>query len=206
MIGLFISMLCILASLSLYKTLIHVAAETKVDTLHDGQLASAMLTAQMEVQSAGYGIDGADADDVYINPTAGQAQFLWRYFDGTNFQCKGLTETALTENEVTYRVLTLQTVVSGCNETAVLSGLTWTDKAILGRWNTGNTLAAYLVDNSTLFNFALTTTTCSPYGSSNGESHMQVTVSAPSSALLNEVANATVNTFNFCLSNIYPPA
>ena len=41
LIGLLISVLCILASLTLYKSLVRVAADTKVDSSYDGQLAAA---------------------------------------------------------------------------------------------------------------------------------------------------------------------
>ena len=57
MIGLLVSVVGILASLSLYKTLVAVATEAKIDAMHDGQLATTLLAIQLKVQNAGFGLD-----------------------------------------------------------------------------------------------------------------------------------------------------
>jgi Tfp pilus assembly protein PilW len=216
LIGLLISMLCILASLSLYKTLIHVAAESKLDSNHDGQLAAASLVMQMEVQSAGYGIANADADDVVVNvPTAGEKRLLWRYStdNGSTFLCRGLHEFSETTNGQTFRILRVIRVASGCNGTGALTSFTWdTPVSVLGRWmvvNNGVTqsgLPQYLTTNATLFGFSLATASCSPYGVAGtaAANHLQLTVTAPSSASLAGAVGVALNTYNYCLANTYP--
>ncbi len=59
MIGLVISSLSILAMLSLYRNLVHQAADSIVHSNLDGQVAAGLLTAQIELQSAGFGIASA---------------------------------------------------------------------------------------------------------------------------------------------------
>jgi Tfp pilus assembly protein PilV len=216
LIGLLISMLCILASLSLYKTLIHVAAESKIDSNHDGQLAAASLVMQMEVQSAGYGIANANTNDIVVNvPAAGEKRLLWRYStdNGATFLCRGLHEYSETANSQTYRVLRVIKVSAGCNGTAALTSFTWnTQLSVLGRWivvNNGVTasgLPQYLTDNSTLFGFTLATASCSPYGVSGttAVNHLQLTVTAPGAARLAGATGVTLNTYHYCLANTYP--
>jgi type II secretory pathway pseudopilin PulG len=215
LIGLLISMLCILASLSLYKTLIRVAAESKLDSLHDGQLAAASLVIQMEVQSAGFGIENAGVNDVMMRaPAAGELQLLWRYrkADG-NFECRGLHESALTENGENFRLLRVIRVASGCNDTAALDTFDWsTQVSVLGRWRVYDDGAAdlgldkHIADNGTLFNFSISTVACNPYGAigSEAENHLQLQVTAPSSARLQGAAGVGLNTYDFCLPNTYP--
>lgn len=220
LIGLLISVLCILASLTLYKSLIRVAADSKMDSMHDGQLAAASLVIQMEVQSAGYGIASADADDVMEHiPTAGERQLLWRYIPngGTTYECRGLHEYSETETisgvTATFRVLRVVKVASGCNGTAALNTFTWgTLVSVLGRWRVyddgvaAQGLDKYVADNSTLFDFSFTTTACNgSYGAvTNAVNHLQLQVTAPGSARLQGATGVDVNKYDFCLPNTYP--
>lgn len=219
LIGLLISVLCILASLTLYKTLIRVATESRLDSQHDGQLAAASLVIQMEVQSAGYGIDNAGAAHVIENiPAAGQRQLLWRYNNSGTFECRGLHETALvenagTENEATYRVLRVIKVSAGCNGTAALNTFNWdTQVSVLGRWRVyddgaaGLGLDKYIADNNTLFDFTVSTGSCTAFGASAGtpESHLRLQVTVPSSANLQGAVGVGVTQYDYCLANTYP--
>jgi Tfp pilus assembly protein PilW len=220
LIGLLISVLCILASLTLYKSLIRVATESKLDSMHDGQLAAAALVIQMEVQSAGYGITGADADDILVRiPATGERQLLWRYTldNGTTFECRGLHESSMTEsNGDKYRVLRVIKASSGCNGTVALGTLNWnTQLSVLGRWRefddgvADQGLDKYLSTNSTLFSFSVPSTpvACNTtYGAiaSPTVNHLQLRVTAPSSANLQGAAGLPVNTYDFCLPNTYP--
>ena len=213
LIGLLISVLCILASLTLYKNLIDVATESKLDSSHDGQLASALLVMQLEVQSAGYGIEAANFDHlVKHTPATGKIQLLWRFSPdgGTTFECRGFREEPL-EDEGTFRVLELIKANSGCNATASLSGLTWTKVAVLGRWRVVDDGVAdagldyYITTNKTLFNFQLADAMCSPYGASASatENHALLVITAPGSATLQGAPGITASEHKFCLPNIY---
>lgn len=215
LIGLLISVLCILASLTLYKTLIRVATESKLDSMHDGQLAAASLVIQMEVQSAGFGIENAGSSDVLVRiPTAGERQVLWRYKKPDNtFECRGLHELPLTENEVNYRVLRVVRVAAGCNGTVALGTLDWsTQVSVLGRWRVFDDgvadlgLDKHIATNNTLFNFSISTVACNSYGATGSatENHLQLRVTAPSSAALQGATGVGDNTYDFCLPNTYP--
>lgn len=61
MVGLMISIVAALAVLTLYRSLVARAVEGTQRANQDGYIASATLTAQMELQGAGYGIGSAAA-------------------------------------------------------------------------------------------------------------------------------------------------
>lgn len=215
LIGLLISMMSILASLTLYKNLLHVATESKIDTLYDGQLASALSVMQVELQSAGYGIDGANGDDVvrvFTSASGGTdatLALLWRYHDGTNFVCRGVLEHTNTITDTdgdsrSVRELTLRKVDSGCDETTALTSMTWSDDSLLARWPMIATLKTYLSSNNTIFSFTLNSGPCSPFGVTSGEEHLQVSVLSPSSTTLNRADTSARNDFVYCLPNTYP--
>lgn len=206
LVGLFISMLCILGSLTLYKNLIQVATESKIDTLHDGQLAAAMLTMQLELQSAGYGIENAGVNDVVKHRvsggTANTIELLWRFNDGT-VQCRGLKEDAVTDSEtgLVYRVLNLRQVSSGCNTTTNLTSMTWENHAVLAQWPVVAGLKPYIDTHGTLLDFDVAPVACSPFGAMDQQPHLRAQISAPSSAVLNGVPDAQVTRYDFCLPN-----
>lgn len=218
LIGLLISVLCILGSLTLYKNLIQVATESKLDSNHDGQLASAMLIVQLEVQSAGFGIDTPAADSIIrYQPSSNEIQLLWRYSSdgGTTFECRGLVEEEDTTDGV-FRVLKLVKVESGCDGATLLSDLTWETAnplAVLGRWrvvddgsDTGVGLDGYITTNGTMFDFELTPNfTCNPYGAnpSASDAHLLLAVLVPSSAYLHGATGMGVTRYEYCLPNIY---
>lgn len=211
LIGLLISMLCILASLTLYKNLIHVAADTKVDALHDGQLAASLLTAQKEVMTAGFGISDADASDIVkvtvpaTELTPGTVSLLWRYDESGTTKCRGLVEENITRNSLNYRTLKIVEPVSGCNEVVDLSVLVWSSEvAILGQWPVIGALATYIDSNDTLIDFEITEQDCSPFGTVDLERHLSVKISAPSSAELNGATSIAENAYEYCLPNTYP--
>lgn len=228
MIGLLISVLCILGSLTLYKNLIQVATESKLDSNHDGQLASAMLIVQLEVQSAGFGIETPTTPSIVINnPEAGKTQLLWRFLkDGTidEYECRGLHEEEDTTNGV-FRVLKVIKVDGTCDESIPLENFTWETDTVLGRWrvvengsDTGMGLDGYITTNGTMFNFALSPSPvmCNPYGANNAadDLHAFLTITVPGSAYLHGAADTAtpeitealteaLTEYKYCLPNIY---
>jgi hypothetical protein len=220
MIGLLISVLCILGSLTLYKNLIQVATESKLDSNHDGQLASAMLVIQLGVQNAGFGIETPTTPSIVINnPEAGKTQLLWRFLkDSTpTYECRGLHEEEDTTNGV-FRVLKVIKVDGTCDESTPLENFTWdTDNpvTVLGRWrvvengsDTGMGLDGYITTNGTMFNFALSPSPvmCNPYGANSAADglHAFLTISVPGSAHLQGATDMGVTQYEYCLTNIYP--
>lgn len=204
LVGLFISMLCILGSLTLYRNLIQVATESKIDTLHDGQLSAAMLTMQLELQAAGYGIENAGVNDVVRRKTDGSTdtiELLWRFNDDT-YQCRGLKEDAVTDAEtgLIYRVLTLRQA-SDCSGTMALTSMNWDEQAVLAQWPVVAGLRSYIETNGTLLDFDIAAVSCSPFGAMEAQPHLRVQISAPSSAVLNGVPGAQFNRYDYCLPN-----
>lgn len=218
LIGLLISVLCILGSLTLYKNLIHVATETKLDSNHDGQLASAMLVIQLEVQSAGFGIDSPTSASILRHvPATGELQLLWRFTTdgGTTYQCRGLYEQS--DEQGPYRKLSLIKVDAGCDAGTALNTLTWntsTPVTILGKWRVVDDevddigLDDYIADHGTMFDFELTQKACNPFNlngvATDVRGHLTVTV--PGSAFLQGAADMAATEYEYCLPNIPPAA
>lgn len=228
LIGLFISMLCILAGLTLYKNTLVLSTSSKIDAQHDGQIAAALLTLQLELQNAGYGAAPADGPHAVsdslpmtFNGAAITVPLLaWRYSSNldTVFTCRGALEFPSTDitTGITYRNLALITLntADGCTSNAALKPLGWlaasasdAKTTIIGRWPVFEELAVYLqTAPQRLFTFgALTAATCSPYGALiSTEQHLQVTITAPSGATLNGASGAVDHSGTFCLLNTYP--
>jgi hypothetical protein len=201
MIGLLVSMVCILSSLTLYKNLVQVSAEAKIDTLHDGQLAGALLTLQLEIQNAGYQIANAGDTDVVRRVNGTSLELLWRYND-SGFRCRGLIESAVVDNGMTYRVLNLVEAVAGCDGAVVLTTLDWSPVvASLGRWPVREGLATYMTGRTSMLDITIAPIACSPYGAVIPEDHLMVTISGPSSSRVNIGASGAMTTFKYCLMN-----
>ncbi len=205
LIGLLISVLCILASLTLYKSLVRVAADTKVDSSYDGQLAAAMLTVQMEVQNTGYGMTFKPGD--FLKREEEKAvELLWRYKSGNDFTCRSLQELSEgADGSLKHHKLSLREATAGCTESSNLLSITaWKEISALGRWPVVKKVEEYLTQkttvNKTLLDFSFVRTACSPFGALPPASRLILTVSAPSSALLNGT-EVSPNEFTFCLPN-----
>ena len=77
MVGVLISLLTIAAMVSIYRVLIDVSGNASRSAQRDGQLASALLTAQIEMQRAGFGITPGEAGVLAILDDG--RQIVWRY-------------------------------------------------------------------------------------------------------------------------------
>lgn len=118
MIGLVISLITISAMLVLYKTMIEVSANASRSALRDGQVSAALLAAQMDLQSAGFGVPAADALTSKLGVREAGKEVVWRYkaeLADAGFVCSGLR---LVDGEGLYR-FTPKT----CSDVAVVS---WT--------------------------------------------------------------------------------
>lgn len=209
MVGLFISMLCILAGLTLYKSTVRLSTDAKISAQLDGQITSALLTLQLELQNAGYRVADANADDVVLTTHGGSQVLAWRYNDGTNYICRGAKEFG-TASDIKFRNLALITA-DGCTETVDLTSLDWAPTGdgkttVLGQWPViGAELSAYITSNTNLFQFSTPTlVSCSPYGALTSAEHLQVTIKAPSSAKLNDATGAIDHSTTVCLLNTHP--
>ncbi len=158
MVGTVISMVGILALLFIYKDLVHTSVTALSGAKLDGQIASAQLTMQKELQTAGFGIDQAkagthlillrtaslNAGNVLLGspqsfPPIDQAQpngdhegnaLIWSYREtiGGSVKCAGL----LIEKDTSTERIQLSRLQSlgGCTQALSQSGITW-EKTIL---------------------------------------------------------------------------
>lgn len=209
MIGTVFSMLTILAMLALYKNLIQVSVEAIQDANHDGGLASAMLTAQLELQSAGFGMSEDFDQIVFLHKTASTNAILWYYkpspLTTNQKQCVGLIERQHpADDKKQFRTLTLLKQPN-CNlalnsPAAASPNAGWesvTDLAVLKKPD----------PDQNLLQFVKKTETCSGnYSSSTEGNHQQIEITALSSSALNNIDEDQLKIiYTICLLNISAP-
>ncbi len=191
LIGMLISLFCIGGSLTLYKNLVRVAAETQTDATYDGQLALSMLTARLELQNAGFGIPGPGTTHIATQTSASNSSLYWRYKIGNQYFCKGLRDIAVGSNR---ELRLIDASTNSCTENVALNTLTYTTSQTLGEFkNFANPVVS----------FAVSARSCWPYGVGKIAPHYQVVISANTAA---KQFNAAISesTYTYCLPNIYP--
>lgn len=201
MVGLLLAMIGILAGMTLYKSMVQTSIQTRNDALQDGQLASAMLTLQLELQSAGYGIPtgGAAAHVQRVNNT-----IYWRYIVNGATQCKGFQIQDLDNN--TRRELQLLKIKDGtnpCNTTDALNAFQWETASVVAEFR------ASIAANADIpvITLELANGQCFPYGMSTAALHPIVTIIADNAAIsaAKKAGGAAPNNpfrYDFCLSNL----
>jgi hypothetical protein len=193
MVGLLVSVIGILASLTLYKTLVTVAVDAKTDALHDGQLATTLLAIQLRIQNAGFGLENNSAN-ILIDEVNDQKNVYWRYkLDGI-IKCEGLRRGRVTRNGSNYLTLNLLNVSgSGCNDTSSLTALPWV---------AGATLSAFRETVSQVIDFNLVKQTCSPYGIDEMGQYYMFVLSGKTAANMVGALHADDTVYKLCLQNI----
>ena len=95
LIGLLIAMLCIIAVLSSYRTIVKTGVESRVAATHDAQLQTGLTTAQIFLQNAGFGLEGLNnllsEADIQVESQSISA-LLWRYKSNDKIICQGLAD------------------------------------------------------------------------------------------------------------------
>lgn len=204
MVGLLLSMISILAAFTLYKSLVQVSIESRTDALQDGQLASAMLSLQLEVQSAGYGI-ASDEPGTHVQLVAGPPQTLyWRYKEaGATFVCRGF-QIQDVENNTRRRLQLLALPAANCNASGVLSSLpNWAVSTVLAEFRASEAAGASLPAIA----ITLAAQECFPYGMGEAAEHQMVTITADNAARRAAVDEGTAApnapvVHSFCLPNL----
>lgn len=207
LVGLVISMLCIIAVLSAYRTMVKAGVESRVASTHDTQLQSGLTTAQMFLQNAGFGLDGSShflqsgtISVKYKNINA----VLWRFKDGSTVICQGLADIVSADNKKRSFVLLngfLDDTETNCSETENLSStnIKWKVKANLAE------LEDYSSDKSNpkQIDFEQSTANCTPFGAGDPDvntQHPLVTIMAQTST--QKVAGLGQIKVPVCLVNI----
>jgi Tfp pilus assembly protein PilW len=190
MIGMLISMIGVLAGFILYQNMVKVTLQTRTDAAQDGQLASAMLSLQLELQSAGFGIDSATNPGPHLVLVGGPPQVLyWRYLEISATPaaapvCKAFrVEDKEVEGETRRQLQLLDPITpSSCTLVAPLAGLA-------GGWEATTVLAEFrqsekALDVKSLPVISITSApaNCYPYGLGVAGTYHMVTISVDGAA------------------------
>ncbi len=194
LIGMLISIFSVLSILALYKNLVTVSISASSDASHDGQVATALVTAQLELQNAGYGI--ANADGLHLNTNANGTEIRWRYYDNGAYQCRLIREIVIDANT---RKLEFFEADKNCDATSELSSVAWKSLSVLTRISRTEAIPEQI------FTFSVATTKCSPYGVGATDKHLVVSMSAIGSAdFHNTTSDITATSYSLCLISTHP--
>jgi len=183
LVGLAISMLCLMALLALFRTVIHTSVDARKSSILDTQLQNSLTTIQVLTQNAGFGYPASSIPNIVevasiTNVTTNKA-ILWRLDDDIK------TTTASICQGITYTENALILLKSRCSYNLPLAtGSTWEKDSTLASFPTGTTITFELKDQI-----------CAPYGSAiiTGTKVLNITASD---------STGTTIKFPVCLSNI----
>lgn len=188
MIGLLISLLCLIALVTIFRAVMVNSVDSRQSSKQQTQIYNGFTVAQILAQSAGFGFSSGTNVLIAPNPLQldggitvdNRQSALWRYYStlgNTNtLTCQGIASII---NNDQNKLVVLKTAADGCAQTASLNSLKWSVDRVL----------AVLPSTATIA-FALTTELCTPYGVGKVANHPKLTISA----------NST--NFPICLSNI----
>lgn len=159
LVGLVISMLCMIIMLMLFKQLMHVSLNSSQDAEYDAQLQSGMLSAQKYMQNAGYG--SGKSSDIAIGSYSGNPAVFWLFVKEIGatpiaYQCQGIGEEISTENnQKVHRLVLLKK--NACGTTEAITAGTWVkDQPIVVIKNTAA---------APIYQFNMSSgTACTPFG------------------------------------------
>lgn len=164
MIGLVISVLCMIMMLMLFKQLSHIAMSSSQDAENDSQLQTGILVIDKLVQNAGYGSlnnSGGtnNTGDIGIGTFAGNPALVWRYVPDpdtsiTTYKCEGIGEEITTEGNHKIHKLFLLKRACG-NSTTITSGNWVVDQPIMSIKTT---------TSSPIYAFSMSSENCTPFG------------------------------------------
>ncbi len=210
MLSLVITLVSALVSLNLYVYNVRAVESIRTATTHNLSIMTSLIFVQKKIQAAGFGIAGANENDVItlftpaVDSTPASRAILWRFFDNGTVKCHGIREIGVTPNGQSYRQLEQVTSVSDCNTTTALVNLAFDGPSeILGRWKINSLLSSHLATHETLFNFQVSKATCSISRLTTSGEHSLAIVSVPNTAGLNGHAIPS-NVINICLVNVHP--
>jgi len=214
MIGMLISMIGILAGFVLYQNMVKVTLQTRTDAAQDGQLASAMLSLQLELQAAGFGIDKATNPGPHLVLVSGSPQTLyWRYLNDPAVQTSTVCRAFRIQDDPTdasRRELQLLSPVTpaSCTLVAALAGLAggWEKTSVLAEFRKSE--KALAVKSFPVITITDTVASCFPYGLGTAGNYHMITVAADGAVRraaidAGEAAPAIApSVYNFCIPNI----
>lgn len=211
MVGLLLAMIAILAGMTLYQSMVRTSIETRTDATQDGQLASALLSLQLELQSAGFGMVAGASPHIELSGLAGTnpQSLYWRHQPaaGGTVTCKGFRiQTNADETSRQLQLLQPKNPVA-CTATVLLSGIEWSIANVVAEFRASTAADAKLPT----INMTLANQSCFPYGLGQAAVHPQVTITADNAARRAALtpgtgaATAAPNeafVYSFCLPNL----
>ncbi len=105
LVGLLLAVLTAGAMLVAYRATVSVSMGAQRSAVRDGQAASALLAAQIELQQAGFGMNPAEGTNVFVDTS--DRRIVWRYRDAVGdatFLCSGLQLVIGTAADGIYRL------------------------------------------------------------------------------------------------------
>ena len=201
LIGLLIAMLCIIAVLSAYRTIVKNGVESRVAATHDAQLQTGLTTAQIFLQNAGFGLEGLNnllyEEGIPVESQNASA-LLWRYKSDNNIVCQGLADIK-SSNGKKRKFILLESDPTTCDETSNLNEFTWKIQSTLAN------LEDYSTDQSNpkQITFERTASNCTPFGAGSldeASTHPFITITAQTST--QKIAKLGTVKIPVCLLNI----
>lgn len=200
LIGLLIAMLCIIAVLSAYRTIVKNGVESRVAATHDAQLQTGLTTAQIFLQNAGFGLDSSNnllTANVQVESQDTLA-LLWRHKSDNNIVCQGLADIK-SSNGKKRKFILLESDPTTCDETSNLNEFAWKIQSTLAN------LEDYSTDQSNprQITFGRTASNCTPFGAGSlneASTHPLITITAQTST--QKIAELGTVKVPVCLLNI----
>ena len=93
LVALVISVFSAIAMLTTYRTMVEISIPATRTAKREGQAATALITAQTELQQAGFGIlDSETTPTLYLDPTENNRKVVWSFREtlGGSIRCAGL--------------------------------------------------------------------------------------------------------------------
>lgn len=209
MVGMLLAMIGILAAMTLYQSMVRTSIETRTDAVLDGQLASAMLSLQLELQSAGFGLTAGVTPHIVRVVTAapGATQSLYWRFQATGAPtptCRGFRiEDSQGDNIRQLQILQPTNPVVACTAVAALEAINWSVLATVGEFRKSEAAKADLPD----IDITMVDQNCFPYGMGQAVIHKMVTITADNAARRAAKKDGTANpndafVYSICLPNL----
>lgn len=194
MIGLLISMLCMIMLLMLFRQISQISVRSSQSAEYDAQIQTGLLVLEKFIQNAGYG--SGLANDIQIGTHFGNPALFWRFIPEldsvpVSYQCQGVAEKITTENGLRIHRLVLMKK-DACGTTTALTEGTWQESQAIVSINNNST--------TPIFRYALSQGECRPFGINStpvGTKQISLTAFRPEMTGLGEKIQSLI-----CLNNI----
>lgn len=211
MVGMTLSLLSVLAMLSLYRNMVGISVRSIQDSRQDGQIAAALLTAQQEMSNAGFWISGTPDASFKLLANAALSN------GSLSGSARTLSGTASTGNALIWSYKTANTATASCAGLLVQDGKLSRLQGASGctstsQWNSTTWSASPLIEaNQPADFFTVVQAACWPFNKATSPIstlRIKVTLNAVTSSVdaSNSASTTTYvkSTSDVCLPNLVP--